>query len=312
MTEPNQNRTSEVPANTTVAFIGLGIMGAPMAGHLLDAGYQVIGYNRSRRAVDRLVAKGAKAAATAAEAVRGADVVITMVPDSPDVEEITVGEDGFYAVAKPGLLHIDCSTIRPDVARKIAEAGADKGIRVVDAPVSGGEAGAVEGTLSIMVGGAPDDVEAAMPYLNVVGKTIVHVGPAGSGQTVKAANQLIVAGNIQLVAEALVFLEAHGVDTEAATEVLAGGLAGSAVLNRKAANMRAREFTPGFRVDLHHKDLGIVTAAAREAGVAIPLGAAVAQLVGALRAQGHGGLDHSALLLLVEQLSGRTSKPGTG
>jgi 2-hydroxy-3-oxopropionate reductase len=312
MTKSKQNRTSEVPANTTVAFIGLGIMGAPMAGHLLDAGYQVIGYNRSRPAVDRLVAKGAKAAATAAEAVRGADVVITMVPDSPDVEEITVGEDGFYAVAKPGLLHIDCSTIRPDVARKIAEAGADKGIRVVDAPVSGGEAGAVEGTLSIMVGGAPDDVEAAMPYLNVVGKTIVHVGPAGSGQTVKAANQLIVAGNIQLVAEALVFLEAHGVDTEAATEVLAGGLAGSAVLNRKAANMRAREFTPGFRVDLHHKDLGIVTAAAREAGVAIPLGAAVAQLVGALRAQGHGGLDHSALLLLVEQLSGRTSKPGTG
>jgi 2-hydroxy-3-oxopropionate reductase len=300
------------PEDTTVAFIGLGIMGAPMAGHLLDAGYQVIGYNRSRPAVDRLVAKGAKAAATAAEAVRGADVVVTMVPDSPDVEEITVGEDGFYAVAKPGLLHIDCSTIRPDVARKIAEAGAAKGIRVVDAPVSGGEAGAVEGTLSIMVGGAPDDVEAAMPYLNVVGKTIVHVGPAGSGQTVKAANQLIVAGNIQLVAEALVFLEAHGVDTEAATEVLAGGLAGSAVLNRKAANMRAREFTPGFRVDLHHKDLGIVTAAAREAGVAIPLGAAVAQLVGALRAQGHGGLDHSALLLLVEQLSGRTSKPGTG
>ena len=300
------------PANTTVAFIGLGIMGAPMAGHLLDAGYQVIGYNRSRPAVDRLVAKGAKAAATAAEAARGADVVITMVPDSPDVEEITVGEDGFYAVAKPGLLHIDCSTIRPDVARKIAEAGAQQGIRVVDAPVSGGEAGAVEGILSIMVGGAPDDVEAAMPYLNVVGKTIVHVGPAGSGQTVKAANQLIVAGNIQLVAEALVFLEAHGVDTEAATEVLAGGLAGSAVLNRKAANMRAREFTPGFRIDLHHKDLGIVTAAAREAGVAIPLGAAVAQLVGALRAQGHGGLDHSALLLLVEQLSGRASKPGTG
>jgi len=300
------------PANTTVAFIGLGIMGAPMAGHLLDAGYQVIGYNRSRPAVDRLVAKGAKAAATAAEAARGADVVITMVPDSPDVEEITVGEDGFYAVAKPGLLHIDCSTIRPDVARKIAEAGAQQGIRVVDAPVSGGEAGAVEGILSIMVGGAPDDVEAAMPYLNVVGKTIVHVGPAGSGQTVKAANQLIVAGNIQLVAEALVFLEAHGVDTEAATEVLAGGLAGSTVLNRKAANMRAREFTPGFRIDLHHKDLGIVTAAAREAGVAIPLGAAVAQLVGALRAQGHGGLDHSALLLLVEQLSGRTSRPGTG
>ncbi|HEY0575048.1 MAG TPA: NAD(P)-dependent oxidoreductase, partial [Pseudonocardia sp.] len=143
LTGPEQRKRgwgtmSGKPEDTTVAFIGLGIMGAPMAGHLLDAGYQVIGYNRSRPAVDRLVAKGAKAAATAAEAVRGADVVITMVPDSPDVEEITVGEDGFYAVAKPGLLHIDCSTIRPDVARKIAEAGADKGIRVVDAPVSGG------------------------------------------------------------------------------------------------------------------------------------------------------------------------------
>jgi 2-hydroxy-3-oxopropionate reductase len=293
------------PGNTTVAFIGLGIMGGPMAGHLIDAGYQVVGYNRSRSKLDRLVEKGARPADSAADAVREADVAITMVPDSPDVEAVTLGEDGIYAAAKPGLLHIDCSTIRPDVARQVAEAGARRGIRVVDAPVSGGEAGAEEGSLSIMVGGAEEDVAAAMPYLNVMGKTIVHVGPAGAGQTVKAANQLIVAGNIQLVAEALVFLEAHGVDTEAATEVLAGGLAGSAVLQRKAANMRAREFAPGFRIELHHKDLGIVTAAAREAGVAIPLGAAVAQLVGALRAQGHGGLDHSALLLLVDQLSGR-------
>jgi 2-hydroxy-3-oxopropionate reductase len=293
------------PGNTTVAFIGLGIMGAPMAGHLIDAGYRVVGYNRSRPKLDRLVEKGASPADSAADAVRDADVAITMVPDSPDVEAVTLGEDGIYPAAKPGLLHIDCSTIRPDVARQVAEAGARRGIRVVDAPVSGGEAGASEGSLSIMVGGAEQDVAAAMPYLNVMGKTIVHVGPAGAGQTVKAANQLIVAGNIQLVAEALVFLEAHGVDTEAATEVLGGGLAGSAVLARKAATMRAREFAPGFRIELHHKDLGIVTTAAREAGVAIPLGAAVAQLVGALRSQGHGGLDHSALLLLVEQLSGR-------
>jgi len=292
---------------TTVAFIGLGIMGAPMAGHLIDAGYRVVGYNRSRPAVDRLVAKGATAANSPSEAIAEADVVITMVPDSPDVEALTVGEQGFYAAAKPGLLHIDCSTIRPDVARQIAEAGAQRGIRVVDAPVSGGEAGAVEGVLSIMVGGAEADVSAALPFLNEMGRTVVHVGPAGSGQTVKAANQLIVAGNIALLAEALVFLEAHGVDTEAATEVLGGGLAGSTVLNRKAAGMRARSFAPGFRVELHHKDLGIVTAAAREAGVAIPLGATVAQLMGALRAQGHGGLDHSALLLLVEQLSGRAN-----
>lgn len=290
---------------TTIAFIGLGIMGAPMAGHLIAAGHDVIGHNRSRPAVDALVAKGGRAAGSTADAVRDADVVITMVPDSPDVESLALGPDGIYANAKPGTLHLDCSTIRPDVARVLAAAGAEQGVRVVDAPVSGGEAGAVEGTLSIMVGGADDDVATARPYLDVVGQTVVHVGPAGAGQTVKAANQLIVAGTLELVAEAIVFLEAHGVDTEAATTVLAGGLAGSTVLDRKAAGMRAREFAPGFRIDLHHKDLGIVTAAAREAGVAIPLGAQVAQLMGALRAQGHGGLDHSALLLLVEQLSGR-------
>jgi 2-hydroxy-3-oxopropionate reductase len=290
---------------TTIAFIGLGIMGAPMAGHLIDAGHDVVGYNRSRPAVDKLVERGGRAASSVADAVRDAEVVITMVPDSPDVEQVALGDEGVYAAAKPGTLHIDCSTIRPDVARALAAAGNERGIRVVDAPVSGGEAGAKEGTLSIMVGGAAEDVEAARPYLDVVGGTVVHVGPAGAGQTVKAANQLIVAGNIQLLAEALVFLEAHGVDTEAATEVLGGGLAGSTVLQRKAAGMRAREFAPGFRIDLHHKDMGIVTAAAREAGVAIPLGAHVAQLVGALRAMGHGDLDHSALLLLVERLSGR-------
>jgi 2-hydroxy-3-oxopropionate reductase len=290
---------------TTIAFIGLGIMGAPMAGHLIDAGHDVVGYNRSRPAVDRLAERGGRAAGSVADAVRDAEVVITMVPDSPDVEDVALGEDGIYAAAKPGTLHIDCSTIRPDVARAVAAAGHERGIRVVDAPVSGGEAGAKEGSLSIMVGGAAEDVEAARPYLDVMGGTVVHVGPAGAGQTVKAANQLIVAGNIQLLAEALVFLEAHGVDTEAATEVLGGGLAGSTVLQRKAAGMRAREFAPGFRIDLHHKDLGIATAAARDAGVTIPLGAHVAQLVGALRAMGHGDLDHSALLLLVEKLSGR-------
>jgi 2-hydroxy-3-oxopropionate reductase len=290
---------------TTIAFIGLGIMGAPMAGHLVDAGHDVVGYNRSRPAVDALVGRGGRAASSVAEAVREAEVVITMVPDSPDVEDVALSPEGIYASAKPGALHIDCSTIRPDVARKVAAAGAKHGVRVVDAPVSGGEAGAKEATLSIMVGGEAEDVDVARPYLDVVGATVVHVGPAGAGQTVKAANQLVVAGNIQLLAEALVFLEAHGVDTEAAVAVLGGGLAGSTVLNRKAAGMRAREFTPGFRVDLHHKDLGIATDAAREAGVAIPIGAHVAQLMEALRAMGHGELDHSALLLLVEQLSGR-------
>jgi 2-hydroxy-3-oxopropionate reductase len=298
------------PGKTTIAFIGLGIMGGPMAAHLVRAGHDVVGHNLSRLAVDVLVERGGRAATDTADAVREADVVITMVPDSPDVEALVLGEDGILAHAKPGTLHIDCSTIRPDVARRIADAERERGIRPVDAPVSGGEPAAVEGILSIMVGGEPDDVAAARPFLDVVGKTVVHVGPSGAGQTVKAANQLIVAGNIQLVAEALVFLEAHGVDTEAATTVLAGGLAGSTVLDRKAAGMRARQFAPGFRVDLHHKDLGIVTAAAREAGVAIPLGAHVAQLVGSLRAQGHGGLDHSALLLQVEELSGRGRADG--
>ncbi|RBY76826.1 2-hydroxy-3-oxopropionate reductase [Geodermatophilus sp. TF02-6] len=292
---------------TTVAVIGLGIMGGPMAANLLKADYDVVGYNRSRQKVDQLVAAGGRGAADVAEAVRDADVVLTMLPDSPDVEAVVLGEGGILEAAKPGTLLIDASTIRPDVSVRLAEAAGARGIRAVDAPVSGGEVGAIEGTLSIMVGGDADDVAAARPVLEAVGSTIVHVGPAGSGQTVKAANQLIVAGTIELVAEALVFLEAHGVDTQAAVEVLAGGLAGNRILDRKAAGMIAREFRPGFRVDLHHKDLGIVTSAAREAGVAIPVGALVAQLMGALRAEGHGSLDHSALLLLVEQLSGRST-----
>jgi 2-hydroxy-3-oxopropionate reductase len=282
-------------------------MGGPMAANLLKAGYEVVGYDRGRDKIDTLVERGGRGAGGVPDAVREADVVITMLPDSPDVEAVVLGEGGVLDSVKPGTLLIDGSTIRPDVSARVAEAVRARGARIVDAPVSGGEAGAVEGTLSIMVGGEPDDFEAARPVLEAVGSTVVHVGPAGSGQTVKAANQLIVAGTIQLVAEALVFLEAYGVDTDAAVKVLAGGLAGNRILDRKAAGMRAREFAPGFRVDLHHKDMGIVTAAAREAGVAIPVGALVAQLMGALRAEGHGSLDHSALLLLVEQLSGRSN-----
>ena len=290
---------------TTVAFIGLGIMGGPMAANLVKAGFEVVGHNRSTDPVRRLVDAGGRGAASVAEAVASADVVVTMVPDSPDVEDVALGADGIYARARPGTLHVDMSTIRPDVARRLAEAGRERGLRVLDAPVSGGEQGAVEGTLSVMVGGEPADVADARPVLEAVGGTVVHVGPAGAGQTVKAANQLIVGGTLELVAEALVFLEASGVDTGAAVEVLAGGLAGSAVLDRKAPAMLARDFTPGFRVELHHKDMGIVTAAAREAGVVIPLGAVVAQLLASLQAQGDGGLDHGALLSLVERLSGR-------
>jgi 2-hydroxy-3-oxopropionate reductase len=293
---------------TTVAFIGLGIMGGPMAANLVKAGFDVVGYNRSPDKVATLVDAGGRGAESAADAARAADVIITMVPDSPDVEEVTTGEGGIFAAARKGALFIDMSTIRPDVAVRVAEAGCAAGLRVLDAPVSGGEAGAIEASLSIMVGGEAEDYAAARPVLEAVGKTIVHVGPAGSGQTVKAANQLIVAGNIELLAEAIVFLEAYGVDTAAALEVLGGGLAGSTVLNRKGTTMLAREFNPGFRLALHHKDLGIVTSAAREAGVVIPLGAVVAQLVAALVARGDGGLDHSGLLKLVAELSGSDRK----
>jgi 2-hydroxy-3-oxopropionate reductase len=292
-------------SSTAVAVLGLGIMGGPMANNLLRAGYDVIGYNRSPAKVAKFVEQGGRGAETIAAAVHDADVIVTMLPDSPDVEQVVAGEDGVLEHAASGALWIDASTIRPDVTVRMAAAAADKGIRAVDAPVSGGEAGAIDGSLSIMVGGAAADVDAARPILEAMGTTVVHVGPAGSGQTVKAANQLIVAGTIELVAEALVFLDAHGVDAEAAVKVLAGGLAGNRILDRKAAGMIAGDYTPGFRVDLHHKDLGIVTAAAREAGVAIPLGAVVAQLMGALRARGHGSLDHSALRLLVDELSGR-------
>ena len=297
--------TNSSKTDTTVAVIGLGIMGGPMAANLVKAGYDVIGYNRSRAKVDALVDAGGKGAASVAEAVQAADVIITMVPDSPDVEEVAQGEDGIFSRAKPGTVWVDCSTIRPDVSARLAEAGREVGIRVLDAPVSGGEAGAREAKLSIMVGGEEADFEEVRPILEAVGSTIVLVGPAGSGQTVKAANQLIVAGNYQLVAEAIVFLRAYGVDTEAALRVLAGGLAGSTVLNRKGASMLAGDFAPGFRIDLHHKDMGIILEAARAKGVTIPLGAVSAQLIAALRAQGDGGLDHSALLRGVERLSGQ-------
>jgi 2-hydroxy-3-oxopropionate reductase len=291
---------------TNIAFIGLGIMGSPMAVHLAKAGHQVAGYNRTPDKAAPLVDAGGRAAESIADAVRDAEVVCVMVPDSPDVSKVLTGEGGVFDNAKPGTLVIDFSSIRPDVTTQLAEQAAAKGMRLVDAPVSGGEAGAKNAALSIMVGGEADDFEAAKPFLDAVGKTVVHVGPSGAGQTVKAANQLIVAANIEALAEAVVFLEAYGVDTTAALEVLGGGLAGSKVLDQKKQNMLDRSFDPGFRIALHHKDLGIVTAAAREAGVVVPLGGLVAQLMASALANGDGGLDHSGLLRGVERLSGRT------
>lgn len=287
-----------------IAVIGLGIMGLPMAKNLVQAGFDVTGYNRSPEKIAELEAAGGTGAQSISDAVKDADVVITMVPDSPDVEGVLLGEEGIIANAKPGTFWIDASSIRPDVTTRLAEAARAAGLRPLDAPVSGGEQGAIDGVLSIMLGGDPADVAEVMDVLRAVGKTIVHVGPAGSGQTVKAANQLIVAGNIALLAEAILFLEAHHVDTQAAVKVLGGGLAGSKVLDQKAQKILDREFAPGFRLALHHKDMGIVTSAAREAGLSLPVGGLIAQLVASTVATGDGALDHSGLFRTLATLSG--------
>ncbi len=290
---------------STIAFVGLGIMGSPMAVHLQQAGHEVRGHNRSPAKTGPLVEAGGTACGSAAEAVEGADVVCLMLPDGPDVEDVLLGDGRVLEHARPGSLVVDFSTIRPDVARRMADEARDRGLRMLDAPVSGGEAGARNATLSIMVGGEAEDVETARPLLEVVGRTVVHVGPSGAGQTVKAANQLIVAGHLQVLAEAVALLEGYDVELGPALDVLGGGLAGSAVLEQKRANMAERRFEPGFRVELHDKDLGIVTGAAREAGVVLPVGGLLAQLMTSAVANGDGRLDHSALLRGVLRLNGR-------
>jgi 2-hydroxy-3-oxopropionate reductase len=290
---------------TTVGFIGLGIMGGPMSANLVKAGFDVVGYDITRPNVDALVEQGGKGASSVADAVRDADVVITMLPNHPQVEQVVFSEDGVLANASSGTLLIDMSTIRPETSVAVAKAGGERGIAVLDAPVSGGEAGAKQAALSIMVGGNEADFASAKPLFEAVGKTIVHVGAHGAGQVVKAANQLVVGGTYALVSEAIVLLEASGVDPKAGMDVLAGGLAASRILDLKRDSMIAREFQPGFRIDLHHKDMGIVADAARAAEVALPVSGLVTQLVAAARAMGYGSLDHSALLKVIEQLSGR-------
>lgn len=299
---------SHTPDNTRIGFIGLGIMGTPMVRNLVSAGYDVTAYDLDPARVEAAVKDGGTAAASIAEAVRETDVVITMVPASPQVEQVVLHEGGVLEHIRPGALLIDMSSITPQTSVDVATAAAPKGVDVLDAPVSGGEAGAVEGVLSIMVGGEKETFDAARPVLEALGRTIVLCGPHGSGQTVKAANQLIVAVNIQAVAEAVVFLEKSGVDLAAALDVLNGGLAGSTVLTRKKDSILAGDFRPGFKIDLHHKDMGIVTDAARNVGAAVPAGALLAQLVAALRQQGDGGLDHSALVRGVRRLSGEKTE----
>jgi 2-hydroxy-3-oxopropionate reductase len=285
-----------------VGFIGLGIMGAPMARHVLDAGFPLIVHSRNPGPVDELVEAGARRAGSPAEVARASDVVITMLPDTPDVQHVVLGEDGVASGAAAGALVIDMSTIDPGPTRAIAEALATKGVQMLDAPVSGGERGAIEGTLSIMVGGSEQAFARGTPILEAMGGNIVHVGSTGAGQVAKACNQLVVAATIEAVAEALVLAERSGVDAAKVREALLGGFAGSKILEVHGQRMLDRAFEPGFRARLHRKDARIVLDAARAAGSPIPAFQMVAaQLDRLVDDADRGELDHAALFTLLDE-----------
>ena len=287
-----------------IGFIGLGIMGKPMARNLMKAGFPVTVHNRSQAKVEELVKEGASRAASPREVASATDIVITMLPNSPDVELVALGAGGIKEGARAGQLFIDMSTINPVVSQKIAMELAPLGVAMVDAPVSGGEKGAIEGTLSIMAGGAPEDFERALPVFNALGKTITHMGPIGTGGFTKLANQIIVAVNLTAIGEALVLGTKAGVDPEKMIRALAGGMAGSKCLDQKSEKILSGDFAPGFKIDLHFKDLNLIQDAARSVGVPIPTAAFVEQLFAALRVRGRGGLDHSGVITLFEDLAG--------
>ncbi|MDP9410256.1 MAG: 2-hydroxy-3-oxopropionate reductase [Actinomycetota bacterium] len=288
----------------TVGFIGLGIMGKPMAKNLMDAGHELVVFNRTREKAEELAGDGATVAGSPREVAERSDVVITMLPDSPQVEEVLTGEDGVLEGVKEGALVVDMSTISPVVTEGLAAKVKEKGASMLDAPVSGGDVGAIEGTLSIMVGGSEGDFERARPLFEAMGKTVTHVGGNGTGQVVKAANQIVVALTIEAVSEALVLGSKGGVAPEKILDVLSGGLAGNKVMEVKREKMLTHSFDPGFRIELHHKDLGIALVAGREYGVTLPVTALVDQMLQELRMRGRGDRDHSALLTLIEDSSG--------
>ncbi|HEX2385325.1 MAG TPA: 2-hydroxy-3-oxopropionate reductase [Candidatus Binatia bacterium] len=289
----------------TIGFIGLGIMGKPMARNLLRAGYPILVHNRSRAAVVELEKEGAAPAASALGVAADADIVITMLPDSPDVESVYGGDDGVFAGVKAGALLIDMSTISPVVARRLAAEAERRGCDMLDAPVSGGEAGAIAASLSIMIGGKPAAVARAMPLFQKLGKNIVRVGDSGAGQIAKAANQIVVGVTIAAVSEALVLAAKAGVDPAKVRDVLLGGFAQSKILDAHGQKMLERNFKPGFRIRLHEKDLKIALASGSEYGVPLTTTAVVAQMMAALKATGRGDLDHAGLVTLVEELAGK-------
>ena len=290
-------------ANPTIGFVGLGIMGKPMARNLIKAGYPLVVHNRSRGVVEELSKEGAQTATNPQEVAARSEVVITMLPDSPDVELVYAGEQGIFAGAKEGMLLIDMSSISPIVARKVAEQAEKQGCDMLDAPVSGGEAGAIGGALSIMIGGKALAVERAMPIFQVLGKNIVHVGDAGAGQVTKAANQMVVGTTIAIVSEALVLAAKAGVDPAKVRQALLGGFAQSKILEAHGQKMLERNFKPGFRIRLHEKDMKIALGTGAEYGVPLMVTSEVAQMMTAMRSMGNGDLDHSALVTFIEQLS---------
>jgi 2-hydroxy-3-oxopropionate reductase len=285
-----------------IGFIGLGIMGLPMAGHLAAAGHSLFVSDRSRRRDE--IEQGATACSSHAEIARRSDIIITMVPDTADVEAVLFDTGGVAEGLSAGKLVIDMSSIAPLATKRFAERIAALGVDYLDAPVSGGEVGAKAATLTIMVGGSEAAFERARALFDAMGKNVTHVGESGAGQTAKVANQIIVALNIAAVGEALLFASKAGADPVRVRKALLGGFASSRVLEVHGERMLKRTFAPGFRIDLHHKDLGLALASAGELGVSLPQTAFCRELLNAARGNGEGALDHSAIVRQLERLAG--------
>ncbi len=286
-----------------IGFIGLGIMGKPMAHNLLKAGFTVIVHNRHQDVTDELMTAGASASATPREIAAWCDVLITMLPDTPQVQDVLLGSEGVIEGAHEELIVIDMSTISPIVTRTLAGQLAERGITMLDAPVSGGDKGAIAGTLSIMVGGDESAFQRCLPVFQALGKMVVHVGDSGAGQVVKACNQIVVALVIEAVSEALVLGSKAGVDPAKILQVLNGGLAANRVIDQRGESMLAHDFTPGGRIKTHHKDMSIILELGRIYGVSLPVSALVDQMFASLETRGRGNLDHTALLTYLEDLA---------
>jgi 2-hydroxy-3-oxopropionate reductase len=286
-----------------IGFIGLGIMGRPMALNLKRAGYELAVHARRRESMEALAAAGATACGSPAELARQSDIVFTMVADTPDVEQVVLGAAGVVEGASAGSVVVDMSTVSPGATRTIAQRLHAHGIAMLDAPVSGGEQGAIDGALSIMVGGDPETFARVLPLLKVLGRNIVHVGPNGAGQVCKSCNQIVVGATIAGVAEAILFARASGVDPARVREALLGGFAASRILEVHGQRMIDGQYAPGFKTKLHQKDMGIVAQAAHELGLALPTAAAVGQYLNALVGRGLGEEDSSAIYKVLEAMS---------